>query len=677
MARLILPPAIPLVLFPCTTLLSTSTFLAASDDHWLCHESVASDADTPSAFSLELSATSGVAYGSMVASEASVSGDLNSFSDYEALHSFTTEFPSPAFTSSQRKASESVVSTSTGSPVAPTITADESGDYIVIEAAQKTGHPTAIVVVDIYTENRKRRYPGYTHCHYRRSSSTTAETPILHSLSRRRARGQDHAEEHQILISQARGSGGAVLLQGSKNAFYNCQSYAAGIATITGSYAPAIIANSEALTSNGLLFYNKDALAGSTPHNSTIVFDTCDISQKSGPSNTRVSLNAGSGNDSVSVFNEFSLGGFLAASGVYVDTKTQPNLSKYIDYSNQVSDRSKYVTLVTDPKDLAPYEISAFFKSAYPSVAVSSLDWIDQGVLSTIQANNAKDFKQDVETTTSAAATTSESSPETSESATTTSDSKKTTSESLTKAAARHYRGIDFRRTYNILVLTAFSCPQHGSRCRSQEQPLRLYIYILIGTYQGQVSVIRTGATVFRGEAIDGSSPKNNKVTITARNAGLSSSGCRFHLYWPRSNAAFVISFLDGHISGAGWKIASPAKLAGTFTEGNDTGPGWGSSARNSPATVVSDNSLFSAASILGSDAWIEKAAISSFPGWPYSVCGRDTAGTTITSSATTASSTTSATDVGAMRTPGSPPTGNEYKTVDSALVAILDDGQH
>ncbi|KAF5691392.1 pectinesterase [Fusarium denticulatum] len=887
---------------------SSSASSAGSDT---TSDSAISNASTTLTASLESSATSDVSSGSLVASETSTSGDLTSSSESsatlissgtsealtssgtqtsEASHSLTTEFPS-SFTSSQQT-SESVVSTTTDSPLVLTVAADGSGDYTAIndaiKAAQTSGYPTVTVLAGTYTENVViQATPTVTivgEVSNKRDVSSTPKVVINNGGNANPALSFSTASAAGITWknikfsnTQAGGSGGAVFLRGSKNAFYNCQFYAAGIAAITGSYASAIVANSyieaadkvlynypslylygttvTATNSNGIIVYNKGALAGSTLYNSTVVFDTCNISQKSGSTNTRVFLAAGNGDGSVAVFRDTSIGSFVAATGVYVDTKTQSKLNSYIEfgttgdgsYSNHVADRSKYVTLATDPKDLSPYEISALFKSAYPSVAVSSLDWIDQGVLSAIQASNAKDFKQDVETTTSAAPTTSESSSVASESATTTSDSKKTTSESVTKAAdpvtttsdalSKATSATSTTEESTSAAPTTSSCSLPSSvpstalvvgpksnPCASYDTVASAvaalpadgttqYIYILAGTYQGQVSVVRVGATVFRGETTDGSSPKNNKVTITARNAVLSSSGgslgtatfaankyeaklvsfyninfensfdpttnnialavyakgtkvafygCDIDSsqgtlyldygnfffshskisgttdfiwgqgagyiynsvivsrgsttgqsiaaykyqgqyggsrlvcdlcavvpesssvpegstylgrdYSTNSNVAFVNSFLDGHIAGAGWKIASPSTFTGSFTEGNNTGPGWDSSARISAVKIASDTSSFSAAGILGSDSWIDKAAIAPFQGWPDSVYGED-ASTTTTSAATTTSSTTSATAVGATLTVAPSPTGNEYKTVASALAAIPNDG--
>ncbi|SPJ72004.1 related to pectinesterase [Fusarium torulosum] len=787
----------------------------------------------------------------------------------EASLSLITTFPSSTFTSSDQTASETAVSTSTDSPLVLTVATDGSGDYTAIgdaiKAAQTSGYPTVTVLAGTYTENVViQATPTVTivgEVSKKRDGSSKVvidnggnANPAL-SFSTAGAAGITW-RNIKFSNSQDGGSGGAVFLRGSKNAFYNCEFFAVGSVAITGSYASAIVANSyleaqdkviynfpslylygstiTATKANALLVYNKGALSGTTLYNTTVVFDTCDISQKSGATNTRVFLAAGNGDGSVAVFRDSSLGGFLAASGVYVDAKTQSSLNSYIEfgttgdgsYSNHVSDRSKYVSLVTDPKDLSPYEISTFFNNVYPSVAVTSVDWIDPDVLSAIQASNAKDFPK-VETSSTVASTKTSG-------ATTAASDPLTTSNAL--AATSNTQDVT---TSAAATTSASSCPlpsavpstalvvgPKSNPCASYDtlasavaalpaDDTTQTIYILAGTYQEKVSIVRVGATILRGETSDGTTYKDNKVTITASNAVLSSSGgssgtatfsankyeaklvsfyninfensfaattnnvalavyakgtkvafygCSIDStqgtlyldygnfffshssisgttdfvwgqgagyfynsvivskgsstgqaiaahkyqgqyggsqfvfdmcavvpesssvpedstylgrdYSAKANVAFVNSFLDGHIAGDGWKVSSPSTFTGSFTEGNNTGPGYDSSARISAATVIKDTSSYSFAGILGSDAWIDKAAIAPFLGWPESKYGKDAVSVTTTSAATAASETTSATAVGNTLTVAPSPTGSQFKTVASALAAIPEDGE-
>ncbi|KAM0352986.1 hypothetical protein ACHAPU_001871 [Fusarium lateritium] len=791
----------------------------------------------------------------------------------EASLSLTTDFPSSStITSSEQTTSDTAIATSTNSPLVLTVAADGSGDYTAIgdaiKAAQTSGYPTVTVLAGTYTENIViQATPTVTIVgEVSRKRDSSSNTVVIDNGGKAEpALSFSTADTTGITWrnikfsnSQAGGSGGAVFLRGSKNAFYNCQFVSAGIAAITGSYSSAIVANSyleaqdkviynfpslyiygstiTATKANALLVYNKGALSGSTLYNTTVVFDTCDISQKGGATNTRVFLAAGNGDGSVAVFRDTKLGGFLAATGVYIDAKTQSALNRYVEfgttgdgsYANHASDRSKYVSLVTDANDLSPYEVTSFFKNLYPPVAVTSLDWIDPDVLSAVQASNSKDFPKDAETTSNVPSSTASKLLTISEAATTepstkTSDSPSivttdaptpvapTTSSCALPSAVPNTAIVvgpkdDACASYNSVASAVAALPNDDTT---------QHIYILAGTYQEKVSITRTGATIIRGQTSDGSSPENNKVTITASSAVLSSSGgssgtatfsanryeaklvsfyninfensfnatpnnvalaiyakgtkvafygcsidssqgtlyfdygnfflshCHIlgttDFFWgqgagyvynsrivskgsttgqaiaahkfqgqyggsrfvfdmcavvpespsvpegstylgrdysAKSNVAYVNSFLDAHIAEDGWKVASPSIFTGSFTEGNNTGPGWDSSARVSAATIAEDTSSYSAAGILGSDAWIDKAAIAPFTGWPDSVYGKDAVSTTTTSSPTTASATTSATAVGNNLTVAPSPTGDEFKTVASALAAIPDDGE-
>ncbi|RBR24242.1 uncharacterized protein FIESC28_02975 [Fusarium coffeatum] len=799
-----------------------------------------------------------------------------------------TEFPSSTFASSDpTTSSESVAATSTDSPLVLTVAADGSGDYTAIndaiKAAQTSGYPTVTVLAGTYTENvviaatPAVTVLGATSKKRDGASGVVIEAPTSNNnpaLSFNNDAAAGISWKNIKFSNPLTGnSAGAVFLRGSKNAFYNCEFVSAGIAAITGSYASAIIANSyieaqdkviynypslfiygttiTATNSNALLVYNKGGTSGSTLYNSTIVFDTCEVVQKSGAKNTRVFLAAGNGDGSVAVFRDTNFAsGFLAASGVYVDTKTQSPLNRYVEFgtTGDVSDRSKYMTLITDPKDLSPYEVSAFFKGAFPSVAVSSVDWIDSSVLSAIKASNAKDTKEAETTSAGIATTTSESLITTTSGSliTTTSGSLTTTaSESLTTTASESLTStasdsLVTTTSDSLTTTTSDSCafpssvPSTALVVGPKSNPCASYdtvasavaalpkddttqhIYILAGKYQEKVTIQRVGATIVRGQTTDGNSAKNNKVTITSSNGVLSNNGgssgtatfsanqyeaklvsfyninfenafeaaantvalavfakgtkvafygcdisssqgtlyldygnffishsilrgttdflwgqgagyvynsvvvskgmttgqaiaahkfqgqyggSRFVFdlcavvpesssapegstflgrdYSTKSNVAFVNCYLDGHVAPSGWKISSPSTFAGTFTEGNNTGPGWDSSSRISAATIVKDTSSINAAAILGGDAWIDKAAIAPFQGWPDSKYVQDATTTSASDTATeTASATTSASEVGSTLTVAPSPTGDQFKTVASALAAIPDDGE-
>ncbi|XEV01845.1 hypothetical protein FSHL1_007132 [Fusarium sambucinum] len=853
-----------------TAITGTTTTAAFESESSTLESATASSGLASDTTSLEFSAQ---------AASSETSGTLTSSLETQSSEASLslTEFPSSSTIASSDPTTtlESVVSTSTDSPLVLTVAADGSGGYTAIndaiKAAQTSGYPTVTVLAGTYTENVVIAATPTVTIVGEASKKRDGSSGVVidnggnsnPALSFSTAAAGVTWRGIKFLNSLAGNSVGAVVLRGSKNAFYNCEIVSAGIAAITGSYASGIIANSyveaqdkviynypslyvygttiTATKSNALLVYNKGGLSGTTMYNSTVVLDTCQVVKKSGATNTRVFLAAGNGDGSVVVYRDSSLAsGFLAASGVYVDAKTQSPLNRYVEFgtTGDVTDRSKYVTLITDPKDLSDYEVSALFKSAYPSVAVSSVDWIDASVLSSIKASNAKDFKEEATTTTDApteASSTESSSPTTTNAVSVASSGTSLiTSSGASSATATTSEAEDATTSAeptqsscafpSAVPSTAFVVGPKSNPCASYDtiasavaqlpnDSTSQYIYILAGTYQEKVNIQRVGATVVRGQSSDGSSSKNNKVTITSSSGVLSSSGgssgtatfsaskyetkavsfyninfenafaattnnvalavyakgkvafygcdinssqgtlyldygsffvshsvlrgttdflwgqgagyfynsvivskgtttgqaiaahkfqgqyggSRFVFdlcavvpesnsvpegstflgrdYSAKSNVAYVNSFFDAHIAPSGWKVSSPSTFAGTFTEGNNTGPGWDSSSRISVATIVDDTSSFSAASILGGDAWIDKSAIAPFQGWPDSKYAKDAA-TTSASATATASATSTTEAVGSTLTVAPSPTGGQFKTVASALAAIPDDGE-
>ncbi|KAI1101628.1 pectin lyase fold/virulence factor [Jackrogersella minutella] len=242
-----------------------------------------------------------------------------------------------------------------------------------------------------------------------------------------------------FLNTNSASTAGVIYLRGSKNAFYSCKFTAAGSVAFTGSYASGIVANSyleatdkvisayaslyiygstiTATNTNANLVYNKGATSGTTLYNSTVVLDTCNVIQKTGFSNTNVFLAAANGVGSVVVYRDSSLASFIAGSGVHVDSTIQDSRNSYIEfhtsgagsYSSKASTRAAYVSWVTDVTALSAYQISSFFSTAYPTVAVTTVDWIDATVLSAIQASNAADSSSTSSSSTSSASSTSSS----------------------------------------------------------------------------------------------------------------------------------------------------------------------------------------------------------------------------------------------------------------------------
>ncbi|KAI1778711.1 pectin lyase fold/virulence factor [Hypoxylon cercidicola] len=614
------------------------------------------------------------------------------------------------------------VSTTSQSLPAITVAADGSGQYTAIgaaiAAAQSSGIPTVTVRAGTYTEaitiqaTAAVTVVGEKSSAYKRSTDYsgnlvtvtnggTALAPLTFSTSA--SKGVTWKSINFANTNSAATSG-VVFLRGSKNAFYGCSFTAAGTIAFTGSYASGIIANSyiEALDkpiasysslyiygttitatkNNAILVYNKGALSGTTQYNSTVVFDTCNIIQKDGTSNMNVYLAAANAAGSVVLYRDTALAGFIAGSGVYVDATTQDSRNAYFEfgttgagsYSKKASTRAQYVKLVTDAAILAPYDISNFFTSAYPSVAVTTVDWIDSSVLSAIQVSNAADSSSTASSsstvsaatsssvssvsstgsssvsvsstvtsssvfssTMTSSATSSESSYtssatfSTATSSTASSVSDVTSSATITSSAALTSSSMSSASTTSsALTSTSTSClPSSvpttalivgpvGSTCAIYNtiaaavaalpaDSTTQYIYILAGTYNEKLTVVRNGATVLRGETDNALSSSANKVTIINSASVLSSAGGSANTATFSANKyeAKLVSFYNLNIENSAAAATNNIALA-VYAKGTKVGF-YGCNLSSSQGTLYLDygNFFFSGGTIQGTTDFV------------------------------------------------------------------------
>ncbi|KAK6063823.1 pectinesterase [Seiridium cupressi] len=580
------------------------------------------------------------------------STDSSSSSSPSIITSTSSSVVVPTSTSSL-----STSSTSTGSSSAVTVTPGGTGIASAIAYAQSNGIPTVTIKAGTYTEaivisataavtivgetnTVKRRDDGSSSVDYFQNLVTienAAAAPL--TISSTSAKG---ATFRNINFSNTNSASvlGAVSLKGSQHAFYSCQFLAAGAVAIQGGISSALIADSyieatdkviyqypslyiysstiTATAKSGNLIYTQassyTANSVTSSYNSTVVFDSCNVAQKSGFTNTYVSLFTGNGAGSVALYRNSTLGSFIAPSGAHVDVKTQATGNTYIEfltsgagsYSQNVNARSQYVTLATSGSQVAAYEIPTFFANVNPTVASTQTSWVDQGVLSRILAGVASQdgsatsqsssssvassstssssvatssslsstvtsSSSSVETSSSTSSTTSSatSSTETSSSVTSTISSIDTTSSSVSSQISSAASSSASSSTSSSIAsslttssassssvsssATVSSATSSSSTCvlpssvpstakvvgpsgscatyntisaavASLPDTTTQYIYILAGTYTEQITISRSGSTVFRGETTDTMSYSSNAVTIQY-SASVSSSG--------------------------------------------------------------------------------------------------------------------------------------------------------
>ncbi|KAJ4358780.1 uncharacterized protein N0V89_003364 [Didymosphaeria variabile] len=440
---------------------------------------------------------------------------------------------------------------------AVTVAADGTGQYTAINAAilyaQSQGIPTVTVKAGTYTEGvviqatAAVTIVGETTDADAYSSNlvtiSNTAAPVTYNVATRGLTWKNI----NFYNTNAASAAGFMYLRGSQNAFYSCQFVAAGSVGFSTNYASALIANSyieaadkliysypslyiygstiAATAKSALITYNKGAISGGIQYNSTIVFDSCSVIQKPGTTNNYVYLASANGVGSVVLYRNTAMASCIAPSGVHVDTSTQNTANTYYEYlstgagsyQNNQASRTPYAAnyfSVTDPAQLAPFGLANFFANAYPSVATTSLSWIDSKVLSAMQASDAAQESQGIGCKLC---------PEFKCCFSNNNDD----FDLIGVLCWFCHHPIVLKRR----VIQRF-CKRHGLHFAIFIADLPLdstvqTIYILAGVYSEQVVFpnARTGATTFRGEAANPLSRSGNTVTIKTNGGVLSSAG--------------------------------------------------------------------------------------------------------------------------------------------------------
>lgn len=377
----------------------------------------------------------------------------------------------------------------------------------------------------------------------------------------------------------------AISLRGTKNAFYNCQIISAGSHAVYSTLGITLIANSyvEATTktfagylgmyifgstitatasSNGVLLYNQ----GYNSINSQVVFDSCTLTQKSGATNKNVYLALPNGNNAQGVFKNTYMSNMIIPQGVYSysssytsDFYGEFNNSGPGSYAENSASRASLDNLIT-VSQLSSWTIDSVFANSWPAFATTDLSWIESSLLASIKAISAANAAASVSST-SVVSTTSLSSLSSSRSSTGSSRSLSAiviSSSSVLGSATSLSSDGAATSTIDVASSTISSSTVATSTCVSYDLPSGVpstakvvgtvgscanytsvaaavndlpadsttqYVYILAGTYEGQVSLARKGTTIFRGESASPLDQSHNLVTITRSNGALSSSG--------------------------------------------------------------------------------------------------------------------------------------------------------
>ncbi|KAI8932077.1 hypothetical protein NX059_010964 [Plenodomus lindquistii] len=357
-------------------------------------------------------------------------------------------YPSTASSYEVSSSSLSAIASSSSATVsaaktAITVAADGSAQFTAINAgisaAQASGIPTVTILSGVYTEavtvlgSATVTIVGATataaadwsqnQVTIKNLPSNTLPNFIPFAITTSANKGV--TLRNLNIVSSLTGNAPAISLQGANNALYGCSVVSSGAIAVSAAKGLAFIANSyvEGTTQifynsptlylykstvvptaqNALLVYNK----GATPYNSTVVFDSCSVQQKSGLSNTNVYLavtsvqlpTAGAPSvaaNSVAIFRDTALGSFIAPAGIHANTASFLGSTYYGEYQTtgagsyamRAASRASYANLLS-AETVARFTVEKVFASAPSPFGSSSLAWVDQSVLSSLLAANA------------------------------------------------------------------------------------------------------------------------------------------------------------------------------------------------------------------------------------------------------------------------------------------------
>jgi pectin methylesterase-like acyl-CoA thioesterase len=353
-------------------------------------------------------------------------------------------------------------------------------------------------------------------------------------------------------INTATGVAPAISLRGLKNAFYNCQFISAGSTTITSNIATALIANSyiegtdkvfygflglyvfgsnitATLSNSATLVYSHGI--GTPIQISQTVFDTCNIIQKPGTTNTLVYLAGPNGDGAQVVYKYTNMASLVApigsrsigADGFFGEYLTTGPGS----YAAHPSPRND--TIMTSSM-VSNCTVGFVFANSFTGYTIPTTSWIDPNVLEAIEAANAV-----VSMSSSLASSSSLTSTSLlSTSATLSSSLISFTSSSVISSTSATPSSscvlpssvpsdafvvgpIESCATYYNFTAAIAALPPDSTT---------QHVYILAGTYIEQIPAFgRVGATIFRGESSNPLDQSSNTVTLQFSGGALSSAG--------------------------------------------------------------------------------------------------------------------------------------------------------
>lgn len=331
-------------------------------------------------------------------------------------------------------------------------------------------------------------------------------------------------------------------LRGNNIAFYGCSILSPGATAISASYGIAFFANSRIegsdkifynvpsiyvykstivpLSSGSSIVYSKGASVNNVFYNSTVVFDSSSLEQKSGNSNTGVYLAAPNGAGAIVIYRGVAMGSLISPQGFH---PTAATISSFYgefattgagSYAKNAASRPAYDNQLT-ASQVSQYTIGNVFAHAFYPFGSSSTSWIDPDVLSSlIQADDAQ-VSLAASSAPTAASTVSPA-PSSATNSTTAITSASSTAASCMPSATFVVSKNPAACEYSNVTAAIAALPNDAKAYSIQ---------IRAGVYNEQISITRKGKVTLIGETNFTRDYTQNQVTIQTNNGVLTSAG--------------------------------------------------------------------------------------------------------------------------------------------------------
>ena len=334
-------------------------------------------------------------------------------------------------------------------------------------------------------------------------------------------------------------------LRGNNIAFYGCNVISPGATAISASYGLAFFANSRIegsdkifynapsmyvykstivpLSSGASIVYSKGATVNNVFYNSTVIFDSSSIQQKSGYSNTGVFLAAPNGAGATVIYRNVAMGSLISALGFHPTAATIPSFygefatSGTGSYAKNAASRPAYDNLL-NADQVSQFPVDKVFSNAFYPYGSSSTSWIDSTVLSSVADADAAQLALFSSSTIVASSTVSVASSSTSNITTSASASVSASltasfcAPSATLTVSKNPGACDYSN-----VTAAIAALPNDSKAYT--------IQIGAGIYNEQISITRKGKVTLIGATNDTRDYTQNQVTIQTSNGVLTSAG--------------------------------------------------------------------------------------------------------------------------------------------------------